>query len=132
MRTTICYLTLPRAGGPSGRFINGSTEEKQGPVLLEAAQALPVDLTSTTTPVASMRRRFTFAMKALALTPSVHPSQQHASPVSANKLKMRNDDERKDAESKGEEREKTESGEPNEMTRAPPSSARTNVRKTMY
>ncbi|KAI6886362.1 hypothetical protein KC318_g15751 [Hortaea werneckii] len=55
-----------------------------------------------------MRRRFTFAMKTLALTPSVHPSQKHASPVSANKLKMRKDDERNDAEGQDEEATKTE------------------------
>ncbi|KAI6896233.1 hypothetical protein KC318_g10666, partial [Hortaea werneckii] len=82
IRTTICHLTLPRAGGPSARFANSSTDEEQGRVLVEAAQALPVDLASTAAPIANMRRRFTFAMKTLALTPSVHPSQKHASPVS--------------------------------------------------
>ncbi|KAI7558996.1 hypothetical protein KC317_g10652, partial [Hortaea werneckii] len=112
MRTTICYLTLPRTGGPSGMFVNGSTREKQGRVLVEAAQALPVDLASLATPAANMRRRFTSAMKALALTPSVHPSQKHASPVSANKLKMRKDAEREDAERKDEERKTPEPGEP--------------------
>ncbi|GAB1730041.1 hypothetical protein NU195Hw_Modified_202t1 [Hortaea werneckii] len=104
IRTTICYLTLPRAGGPSGMFVNGSTHQKQGRVLVEAAQALPVDLASLAAPSANMRRRFTVAMKALALTPSVHPSQKHASPVSANRLKMRKGAERKGAERKGAER----------------------------
>ncbi|KAI7164145.1 hypothetical protein KC349_g930 [Hortaea werneckii] len=108
LRTTICYLTLPRTGGPSGRFFNGSTEEKQGRILVEAAQALPVDLASTAAPIANMRRRFTFAMKTLALTPSVHPSQKHASPVSANKLKMHNDAERNDGERKDKDATKTE------------------------
>ncbi|RMY14627.1 hypothetical protein D0868_01341 [Hortaea werneckii] len=108
LRTTICYLTLPRTGGPSGRLVNGSTKEKQGRVLVEAAQALAVDLESTAAPIANMRRRFTFAMKTLALTPSVHPSQKHASPVSANKLKMLNDEDRKYAEGQHEEATKTE------------------------
>ncbi|KAI6822601.1 hypothetical protein KC340_g12133 [Hortaea werneckii] len=134
VRTTICYLTLPRVGGPSGRFANSCTDEDKGRVFVEAAQALPVDLTSTAAPVANMRRRFTAAMKALALTPSVHPSQKHASPVSANKSKMRNDAERKDAESKDaelkdEERQNSESGEPNEMDPFSSSSARTNVQE---
>ncbi|RMX99084.1 hypothetical protein D0867_12225 [Hortaea werneckii] len=133
LRTTICYLTLPRAGGPSGMFANGSTEEKQGRVLVEAAQALLVDLASTAAPIANMRRRFTFAMKTLALTPSVHPSQKHASPVSANKLKMRKDDERNDAEGQDEEATKTEPGEaPDEMTPLPHSRAWTNVVKTIF
>ncbi|KAI7150478.1 hypothetical protein KC360_g232 [Hortaea werneckii] len=109
MRTTICYLTLPRAGGPSGRFVNSSTDGDEDRVFIEAAQALPVDLTSTAAPIANMRRRFTAAMKALALTPSIHPSQKHASPVSANKLKMRKDAESKDAESKDAESKDAES-----------------------
>ena len=118
IRTTICYLTLPRAGGPSGMFVNGSTHQKQGRVLVEAAQALPVDLASLAAPSANMRRRFTVAMKALALTPSVHPSQKHASPVSANRLKMRKGAERKGAERKGAERndEEHKTPEPGEST----------------
>ncbi|KAI6822436.1 hypothetical protein KC332_g8769 [Hortaea werneckii] len=120
--TTLCYLTLPRAGGPSGMFGNSSTNEEQGRIRVEAAQALPVDLASLATPAANMRRRFTAAMKALALTPSVHPSQELASPVSANKLKMRKDDGRKDAERNDEGRndEGRNNEERNDAERNPP------------
>lgn len=100
---------------------------------MEAAQALPVDLASTAAPIANMRRRFTFAMKTLALTPSVHPSQKHASLVSANKLKMCKGDERNDGERKNEEATKNEPGKaPDEMTPLPHSRAWTNVVKKMF
>ncbi|GAB1735134.1 hypothetical protein NU219Hw_g202t1 [Hortaea werneckii] len=110
IRTTICYLTLPRVGAPEGWTRNSAVDGTKYRIVVEAANALPVDLTSIATPDAKMRRRFTFAMKTLALTPSVHPSQQHASPVSANRLKMRNDDGHKDAGSEDAEGKKSEPG----------------------
>ncbi|KAK3650346.1 hypothetical protein LTR56_006322 [Elasticomyces elasticus] len=76
LKTTLCYLTLPKRLAPEGVF---HAEEAYGdiPDSPDAAQAIEVEIHSLSI-TDEQRRRFQRALKTLGLEVYLHPSQAHA------------------------------------------------------